>query len=218
MPDYATARLNMVESQIKTNRVNDPRVLDAFLTVPREQYVPKSARGIAYVDEDMPIGNDRHLMEPMILARLVQSAEITPDDLVLVIAANTGYASAIIAQLATTVVTVEEDKAVADAASRVLSDQGIDNAVVVEGPMQEGYPRQGPYDVVLFNGAVSAVPDAIFDQVAEGGRLLAIVSPTGHLGQAILYRKVDGVISHRILFDASAPWLPGFEAKPSFVF
>lgn len=218
MPDYTAARVNMVESQIKTNKVSDPRVQEAFLTVPREEFVPKSARGIAYVDEDIAIGNGRYLMEPMVLARLVQSADVAAEDLVLVIGANTGYSSAIMAHLATTIVTLEQDPELAKLAEHNLSQLGVDNAVVIEGDLTRGYPAQGPYDVILINGSVAEVPVAIFDQLAEGGRMTCVISGDGHLGRATLYQKLQGVVSSRVLFDASAPWLPGFERKPSFVF
>lgn len=217
MVDFATARLNMVESQIRTNKVTDPTLIEAFETVPREDFVPEPLRGVAYVDEDVPLGDGRFVMEPMILARLLQAACPGPDDIALDIGCGTGYGSAILSRMVATVVALESDKALAATANQVLSGLELDNVVVVEGKLTEGYPKQGPYDVILLSGAVAEVPRAIGEQLAEGGRLVAVVE-AGGLGRATLMQRDAGVISSRVLYDAALPLLTGFEAEPGFVF
>ncbi len=218
MVDFAAARSNMVESQIRTNKVTDPHLLDAFETTPRERFVPEPLRGIAYVDEDVALGGERFVMEPMVLARLLQAARPGPGDVALDLGCGSGYATAILSRLVATVVALEVDAALAAAANQTLDELEIDNAVVVEGQLAEGYPKQAPYNVILLNGAVSEVPLAIADQLAEGGRLVTVVSVGAGLGRATLMRRDSGVISSRILCDASVPVLPGFEAAPGFVF
>jgi protein-L-isoaspartate(D-aspartate) O-methyltransferase len=218
MVDFAAARWNMVESQLRTNRVTDLRVLDAFETVPRELFVPEPLRGIAYVDEDVALGGGRFVMEPRVLARLIQAAEPGPEDMALDLGCGSGYATAILSPLVATVVALEHDAALAEAANRTLNTLEIDNAVVVEGPLAEGYPKQAPYNVILLGGAVAEIPEAIADQLAEDGRLVAVVSAGPGLGRATLMRRDGGVISSRVLYDATLPVLPGFEAAPGFVF
>ncbi len=218
MVDFAAARSNMVESQIRTNKVTDPHLLDAFETIPRERFVPEPLRGIAYVDEDVALGGQRFVMEPMVLAKLLQAARPGPGDVALDLGCGSGYATAILSRLVATVVALEVDAALAAAANQTLDELEIDNAVVVEGQLAEGYPKQAPYNVILLNGAVSEVPLAIADQLAEGGRLVTVVSVGAGLGRATLMRRDSGVVSSRILCDASVPVLPGFEAAPGFVF
>lgn len=218
MVDFAAARVNMVESQLRTNKVTDLRLLDAFETVPRELFVPEPLRGIAYIDEDVALGGGRFVMEPRVLARLLQAAEPGPEDMALDLGCGSGYATAILSRLVATVVALEDDAALAAAANRTLGELEIDNAVVVEGRLAEGYPKQAPYNVILLGGAVAEVPAAIADQLAEGGRLVTVVSAGPGLGRATLMRRDGGVISSRVLYDAALPILPGFEAQPGFVF
>jgi protein-L-isoaspartate(D-aspartate) O-methyltransferase len=218
MIDYAAARLNMVEGQIRTNKVTDEAVIDAFLSVPRERFVPPALSGAAYVDEDIPLGGGRWLMEPMVFARLLQLAELGREDTVLEIGCGTGYGTALLSRLAHAVVAVESDPRLAAEARARLAELGCENAAVVEGPLAEGYPGRAPYDAILFSGAVAEVPEAIGRQLAAGGRLLAVVkAPTG-LGQAEVMIRADGVLSRRPVFDAATPLLPGFQREPSFVF
>jgi protein-L-isoaspartate(D-aspartate) O-methyltransferase len=218
MVDFAAARWNMVESQLRTNKVTDLRLLDAFETVPRERFVPEPLRGIAYIDQDVALGDGRFVMEPRVLARLLQAAEPGPDDMALDLGCGSGYATAILSRLAATVVALEDDAALAAAANRTLAELEIDNAVVVEGRLAEGYPKQAPYNVILLGGAVAEIPAAITDQLAEGGRLVTVVSAGPGLGRATLMRRDAGVVASRVLYDAVLPMLPGFEAEPGFVF
>lgn len=216
--DYAAARLNMVESQIRPNRVADPAVIGAMLAVPREQFVPETLRAVAYVDEDIPIGNCRYLMEPMVFARLVQAARITPADTVLEIGAGPGYGSAVLARLARSVIALECDPALVKAAARRLADLAVSNVVVVEGSLAAGHPPAAPYGAIVISGAVQRISEAVIEQLAEAGRLVAVVAPSGGPGKAVLATRVGGIVSTRVIFDAGTPLLPGFDLEPGFVF
>jgi protein-L-isoaspartate(D-aspartate) O-methyltransferase len=211
------ARRNMVDCQLKPNRITDPRLLAAMDTVPREAFVSRNLRGVAYLDETLPVGNGRHLMTPMVLGRLLQVAEIRPTDTVLVVGCATGYGAAITARLAAGVVALECDTVLADAAAEILPDQGGDAVLVERGALGAGSPRHAPYEVILVEGLVDFVPDALLDQLAEGGRLLAVVDDHG-VGKATLWQKQHGRVGQREVFDAAAPRLPGFERVPGFVF
>ena len=215
--DYAAARRNMVDCQIRPNKVTDKAVLDALLSVPRELFVPAGLRGIAYVDEDIEIAPGRCLMEPMVFARLLQLAALRPTDVVLDIGCGTGYSAAVLARLVNTVVAVECDAGLAARATELLAELSIDNAIVLEGPLNRGCPAQGPYDAVFLDGGAATVPAAVLDQLGEGGRLVAVVQRDG-LGRATLMRRAGGILSSRIAFDASVAPLPGFAVEPGFVF
>lgn len=216
--DYSAARLNMVDSQLRPNKVNDPRLVEAFLAVPRDQFVPVGLRGVAYVDKSIPMGNGRYLLEPMVLGRMLQEARIGAGDIVLDIGAGTGYAAAVIGRLAATVVAVESDPVLAAQANQAMQTQGVDNAAIMQGPLAEGWAPQGPYNVIIVEGALTAVPPALFAQLAEGGRLLAVTMSENGMGVARLYEKQGGNVSGRPLFDAAAPVLPGMEARADFQF
>jgi len=215
--DFATARHNMVESQIKPNRVTDPLVIDALAGLPREEFVPDGLQGVAYVDEALDVGGGRYLMEAMILARLLQTAMVESDDMALVVGCGSGYEAAALSRLAGTVVALESDKTVAEHANQVLLGQGIDTVAVVEGDLAGGYPSQQPYDVIFINGSVAEIPAALTAQLAEGGRLVGIVG-SGPFGKATLVTKYDGVVSSRQVFDAGTPALPGLDATKVFSF
>ena len=219
MSDFAAARRNMVDCQLRTNEVVDPRVIAAMEELPREQFVPKARQGIAYVDEDLPIGGGRWLMEPLVLARLAQALEAKPTDTVLDIGCGTGYDAALLGRLAASVVAIESDADLADQASATLSRLACDNVAVVAAPHAAGYPAQAPYDLIFFGGAIAAVPDAIAAQLAPGGRLVAVVRENEAApGRAFLCCKVGSGLSGRPVFDCGTPWLAGFEPQPAFVF
>lgn len=215
--DYAAARQTMVVNQILTNRVTDPLVIAAMEKVPREAFVPEAVKGIAYVDEAVPLGHGRYLMEPLVLARLLQEAQVTANDVVLDIGCGTGYAAALLAKMASTVVALESNTDLAAKATEILAELGIDTVAVVEGPLEEGYPKQAPYDVIFFGGAALQIPAKISDQLADGGRLVAIVAKDGVVRGTVMTRR-KGVLSHREVFDAGTPPLPGFAPEPAFVF
>lgn len=218
MSDYAAARTNMVESQIRPNKVTDGALLDAMLEVPRDLFVPKSLRGIAYVDEDLQVARGRYLIEPMVLARMIDLARIGPDDVVLDVGCATGYSTAVLARLANTVVALESDPALAQQATELLAQLGVDNAVVIETSLADGYPDQAPYQAIIVEGAVAEVPPALTGQLADGGRLMTVLAPTGRMGKATLFRRVGPTIAHREVFDAAVPIVPGFEPRPVFEF
>ena len=218
MIDHAAARRNMVSGQIRTNRVTDERLIEAMEEIPRERFVPHARRGVAYVDEDVEIASGRFLMEPMVLARLLQEAGIGADDVVLDVGCGTGYATAVLSRLAGTVVALDVDGSLAAEAERTLSGVDADNAIVVTGPLAEGYARQAPYDVILLGGAVDHLPPALTDQLAEGGRIVGVLREAGGVGQATLWARHRGALSSRSLFEASLPPLPGIARPVRFEF
>ncbi|MGE0714770.1 MAG: protein-L-isoaspartate O-methyltransferase [Alphaproteobacteria bacterium] len=215
--EYAAARMNMVESQIRPNKVTDPAVIAAFLAVPRERFVPAALKSVAYVDEDVPLGGGRYLVEPMVLGRMLQFAAPRPTDLALEIGSATGYGTAVLAKMAATVVGIEPDAQLVRVANENLTALGVDNAAVLQGEFLAGCPAQAPFDVILFTGAVAAVPPAVEAQLAEGGRLVAVEIVDG-VGRAVLLRRQGGMVSRRVIFDAATPLLPGTGRKPAFVF
>ncbi|MBI3516342.1 MAG: protein-L-isoaspartate O-methyltransferase [Proteobacteria bacterium] len=216
--NYRAARTNMVESQVRTNKVTDQGVIDALLEVPRELFVPAPLRGIAYVDKDLDLGGGRHLMEPMVLARLLQTAALRAGDRVLDIGCGTGYAVALAAGLVRQVVGLEPVQPHARRARELLAELKIANAEIVEGALSSGAPGRGPFDVILLSGSVPEVPAALKGQLADGGRLLAVVKRAIGLGQATLTQRLGEIYSTRVLFDAATPLLPEFEPRESFVF
>lgn len=216
--DLFDARARMVHSQLQPNKVADARVLHAFASIRRELFVPEHLRQVAYIDEDLPLGGGRYLMEPMVAARLLQAAEVEPTDTALVVGAGTGYEAAVTAVLARNVIALEEDLDLARRARAALVDHAIAAVNVVEGPLRDGYRARAPYDVILFGGAVAEVPANIASQLAEGGRLVAVVRPENAVGRATLTRRTGGVLARRVIFDAATPVLPGFSPKPVFEF
>ncbi len=218
MADYDLARRNMVDSQIRTNKVTEGSVISAFLDVPRERFVPPELQTVAYLDEDLTIGSGRHLMEPRVMSRMLQMLAVTKTDVVLDIGCGSGYSSALIAHLAATVVVLESDSAFAARANENFTALGIDNVAVVEGVLTEGYPSQAPYDVIFIGGAIPEIPVAIAEQLAEGGRLGAVVLGASEIAQAMLVTRRNGLLSTRPVFDATVPELPGFTVTTEFVF
>jgi len=215
--DFAVLRHRMVEGQLRTNRVTDEGVIAAIQAVPRELFVPRALRSVAYVDDDVEIAPGRYLMEPMVFARLVQLAEIQPTDLVLDIGCGTGYSAVVLSRLANGVVALECDPDLAQRATELGRELGAANLSVVQGPLEGGHPHQAPYDVIFFDGAVAEIPAAILGQLAEGGRIVAVTSGTG-VGRATLANKSGGQVSSRPVFDAAVRLLPGLGPKPRFVF
>jgi protein-L-isoaspartate(D-aspartate) O-methyltransferase len=218
MTEFGAARAHMIESQLQPNKVIDARVLGAFAGIRRELFVPEHLRVVAYIDEDLPLGGGRYLMEPMVVARLLQAAMIERTDTVLIIGAGTGYEAALAAMLARSVVALEEHPELARRARAALVDHSIASVSVVEGPLPQGYRPRAPYDVVLLCGAIVELPSEIDSQLAEGGRLLAIVKSASGIGRATLKTRTGGVVAQRVLFDAATPLLPSFLPKPAFVF
>jgi protein-L-isoaspartate(D-aspartate) O-methyltransferase len=216
--DSARARLNMVENQLRPNRIDDRPLLDAMLHVPRERFVPKALAGVAYADEDLRFPDGQYLIEPLALARLIQSARVGTEDVVLVLGCATGYAAAVLARLAATVIMLVPDEASATKVEPLLDELGADNVVVITGSdPTAGHPSQAPFDVILLTGSVDKVPLALLNQIGEGGRLVAVVEGE-RVGRGVLSTRVHGVIGQRTLFDAQIPRLAGVRREPEFTF
>ena len=216
--NFSAARYNMVECQIRTNRVIEPSVVRALAEVPRENFVPKPMRGFAYVDEDLALGGGRSLIQPLVLARLIEAAGIASTDVVLNIGDASGYSTAILSKLAQTVVSLECDAELVSKSTAALNDLGIDNAAVVQGTLDQGYPAQAPYDVIIFSGAVGEIPSSICRQLTDGGRLAAVVDGGRGMGRGTLVVRVGDTWGRRQLFDAKVARLPGFAEPTKFVF
>jgi protein-L-isoaspartate(D-aspartate) O-methyltransferase len=218
MSVHETARAHMIESQLRPNRVTDDRVIGAFAQLRRELFVPENLRAVAYIDEDLPVGDGRYLMQPMVAARLLQIAAVEPKETALVVGAGVGYEAALLSLLARSVIALEEHAELARFGRSALVEHGIATASYVEAPLSGGHRQRAPYDVILFGGAVAEVPQEINAQLGEGGRMLAVLRPGGGVGRATVMLRTGGVLAQRVIFDAATPLLPGFVPKPAFVF
>lgn len=219
MTDFALARRNMVDGQLRPNRVTNAQLLAVVGELPRERFLPDALKSVAYSDEDVPLGNGRYLMEPMILARLIQTLQADTKDTALVVASGRGYGAALLARLVKSVVAVEGDAGLAGSSDQTIKALGLENVTLVTGQPEAGVPQTGPYDVILIEGAVRQIPQAVLDQLAEGGRLVTVLAGApGALGVAQLVVKEGGVTSGRPLFDAGTPVLPGFAPPARFTF
>ncbi|NNE84578.1 MAG: protein-L-isoaspartate O-methyltransferase [Alphaproteobacteria bacterium] len=217
---FADARQNMVDNQLRPNKVTDPQILAAMADLPRERFVPKVKQGIAYIDEDIEVAPDRYLMEPVVLARLLQALELTSETTVLNIGCATGYDAALLGRLVGSVVAIESDPALVALASEAINELAIDNVAVIEAPLEQGYAAQAPYDAIFISGAVDEVPPALADKLTPDGRLAVVVGGQEHgiLGRAHLYVRSGDTFSSRPLFDAGTHMLPGFIREQNFVF
>jgi protein-L-isoaspartate(D-aspartate) O-methyltransferase len=215
MTDVAAARQNMVDGQVRTADVTDLRITSAMLEIARERFVPPASAGLAYVDLDLPLGGGRCLLKPMVLAKLIQAADIDPTDHVLDAGCATGYGAAVLGQVAGSVVALEEEEKLAAFASTTLG--GLANVTPVIGPIVAGWERAAPYDVILLEGASEIVPQALCRQLKEGGRLLCVYG-SGPGAKAMIYSRSGDNFGGRPLFDAAASLLPGFAKQPVFAF
>jgi protein-L-isoaspartate(D-aspartate) O-methyltransferase len=215
MTDFSTRRVMMVDTQVRPSDVTKFPIIAAMLAVPREVYVPARMREAAYIGENVNIGAGRVLLEARTLAKMLDALDIQPHELVLDLGCGLGYSTAIIAKLADAVMAVEADEALAAEAQRTLSAEGVDNAAVITGPLAAGAAKHGPYDVITVQGGVEVVPQAIIDQLKDGGRI-ACVFMTGALGEARVGYKSGGNVTWRAVFNASAPVVPGFAASRGF--
>ncbi len=216
MTDFATRRMVMVDTQVRPSDVTKFPVIKALLSVPREAYVPRSLREAAYIGENLAIAPRRVVLEARTLAKLLDALDIQPDEMVLDLGCGLGYSTAVIAQLAEAVIAVEEDAALAAQAEKTLASEGVDNAAVIAGPLARGAARHGPYDVIMVQGAIEMLPQDLSDQLKEGGRI-GCVFMEGALGIARVGYKVDGGVTWRFAFNATAPVMPGFELGRGFV-
>jgi protein-L-isoaspartate(D-aspartate) O-methyltransferase len=217
MIDYAAARLAMVDRQVRPSDVTAYPIIAALLDIPRELFVPETLKPVAYAGEHLPLGEGRVLLDPWSFSKLIETVGVRPTDLVLDVGAARGYTTAVIARLAEAVIALEEDPEMASAAEETLGRLGVDNAVVHSGPLADGAPEHGPYDVILIEGGVGDVPSALTDQLKDGGRIAAIFTE-GTFGQGRLGIKAAGTIAWRRVFDSTAPVLPGFHKAKSFEF
>ncbi|MBU2958050.1 protein-L-isoaspartate O-methyltransferase [Paracoccus sp. 1_MG-2023] len=215
MTDFATRRTMMVDTQVRPNDVFSFPVLDAMLIVPREDFVPASKRGIAYLGENMRISEDRVMLEPRTVGKMLDALDVQPDDMVLDLGCGLGYTAALIARMAEAVVAIEDSEELASEAERCLTEAGIFNVAVLQAALTEGAPKQGPFDAILIEGAVEEIPAGILDQLNEGGRIVALFRE-GSLGVVRMGLMRNGHVSWRYLFNANAPLLPGFVRERGF--
>lgn len=215
--DFVIARQKMVDGQVRTSDVTDQRVIDAMLTVPREAFVPGDRTAMAYLDLDLDVGDNRFLQKPVVVARLLQAAEVRPTDTVLVVGCASGYTAALAARLAERVVATDPDAALVARARAALDKLGLTGVAVAVAPVAEGDPAQAPYDVIVLEGATEIVPDKLYRQLKEGGRLVGVFAD-GDVKRATLVTHSHDDFGSRILFDASARLLPGMQRTPEFVF
>ncbi|MDD4616782.1 MAG: protein-L-isoaspartate O-methyltransferase [Alphaproteobacteria bacterium] len=219
-PDYATARHNMVENQLRATGIIDPRILAVMNEVPREVFVPFTHVGVAYMDDAIKLISGRYLMRPVVFARLLQAAEITPTDGVLELAPATGYSTLVLTRLAASVSSVEPDALLHKEAEKNLAVLAPGKAAVYAGAPVEGCIANAPFDVIFINGSVDYVPEYLFTQLDEGGRLVAVVRSQGiaQNGKIMRFRKIRGEINSEVLFEADAPLAPGFALPRKFEF
>ena len=215
MPDYTARRMMMVDTQVRPSDVTKFPVIDAMLSVKREAFLPRALREAAYVGENLSLGGARVMLEPRTLAKALDALDIRGDELVLDIGSALGYSAAVMATMAQLVVAVEENESMAQEAQSLLLDHGADNAIVHHGPLTAGAPEHGPFDVIMIEGAVEHLPSDLTDQLKDGGRI-ACLFMEGALGVVRIGYKIDGEISWRFSFNASAPVLPGFEKHAAF--
>ena len=215
MTDFAARRTMMVDTQVRPSDVTKFPIIEAMLSVPREDFVPSNLREAAYLGENLGLGEGRVMLEPRTLAKMLDALDVAADELVLDVGAAYGYSSAVIARMAEAVVALEEDESMARDAQDGLMDAGADNAVVHVGPLTGGAPDLGPYDVVMIEGGVSHVPAALTDQLKDGGRIAALFVD-GALGEVRIGYKLDGQVTWRRAFNAGAPVLGGFERHSQF--
>jgi protein-L-isoaspartate(D-aspartate) O-methyltransferase len=216
--DYTDARQRMVDGQIRPNGIRDPRLLRAMRDIPRERFLPPYLAPIAYIDEDIALGSGRVLMEPLVIARLVQFAAVRPGERTLVVGAGTGYGAALLAACGATVTALEEDASLRDIARPALAAYAS-SVVLVAGPLAEGWRDGAPWELVLIEGAVPAVPGLIAEQVRpETGRLVGVLAGGGRTGMAVLGERISAGLTFRPIFDCATPVLPSLMAKPGFVF
>jgi protein-L-isoaspartate(D-aspartate) O-methyltransferase len=210
-----SARFNMIEAQVRVNAVTDPRILAAMDAVAREKFVPRSAQALAYADVPVAVAPGRYLLDPRSFAKMLDLAQVGPDDRVLDVGCGSGYSSAVLGRLAKEVVALEQDADLVRAASELLANvQG--KVELVQGALIEGVKAQGPYDVIFVNGAIETAPETLLGQLAEGGRLVAVLKDGQ--SRAWLFLKENGQVGRRPDFDADVPVLAGFKKAMGFVF
>ncbi len=217
MTDFAAARVAMVDSQVRPSDVTRLSIIQAMLAVPREDFVPAALRPVAYLGEHVPLAPGRVLLDPRIFAKMIDALDLGPDTRVLDVGCGLGYSTAVMARIAGSVLGLEEDGALAANAGGTLNTQGVDNASVQQGTLAAGVQEQAPFDAIIVEGGVETLPEALTDQLAPGGRIVAIFVE-GQSGQVRLGLRTPGGLGWRRIFDATAPLLPGFVRAKAFEF
>jgi protein-L-isoaspartate(D-aspartate) O-methyltransferase len=215
---FEAARANMVNSQIRPNRVNDPHILRALRHLPRERFLPEALSHMAYVDEDVPLGNGRSMLEPMVLARMLEAAQPRENERVLVVAAGAGYGAAVLDACGCKVTALEEDTTLL-ALARIVLPSVAPRVSIVSGPLGAGWPSEAPYDLILIEGAVPAIPAALADQLApHSGRLIGAMRADGRITQTVIGERTKAGFRTTKLFDCATPMLPALREAPVFEF
>jgi protein-L-isoaspartate(D-aspartate) O-methyltransferase len=217
MIDFTAARQAMVDCQVRPSDVTRYAIIEAMLWAPRELFVPKTRRDVAYAGAEIELAPGRVMLEPRTFAKMLEAAAIGSDDLVLDLAPGTGYSTAVIARMAEAVIAIELDADLADRAQTLLGEFEVDNAVVSQGDPAAGDAAHGPYDVIFIDGAVAALPESLVGQLKQGGRLVALFRQGG-VGQCCVLTRAGAGMSRRYVFDADAPLLAGFEQVTEFAF
>ena len=217
--DFKIARKNMVENQIRANKVTSLNVINAFLDVPREKFVPDALQEISYVDEDIQLSRNRFMMKPMILARLFQSLNLKGNENILHVGSNSGYGSAILSRMCSSVISLESDKKLFETSIHTFSNMGFDNVVPLHGSMENGVEKEAPFDIIFIEGSIETEPKSLFGQLNENGKLIAIIRPANiKIGKAKLFFKISNEIGLENLFDAQVSKLSIFKSKTKFLF
>lgn len=217
MTDLALARHYMVENQLRTNKIDEPRLVAALSTIPRELFLPKRLRRVAYIDDDIDLGNGRHLIEPLALAKMLQASAPRAGEVALVVGCGTGYSSAVMARLVATVFHLVADESEVATVKSLMEEAGCDNVVVQVAAAGEGLPAQAPFGVILLAGSVPAVPEKLASQLEEGGRLACIVA-SGYNGKVTIRKRVGETAGDLTPFDAWIPRLEALQARAGFAF
>ena len=217
--DFKIARKNMVENQIRANKVTSLNVINAFLDVPREKFVPDALQEISYVDEDIQLSRNRFMMKPMILARLFQSLNLKGNENILHVGSNSGYGSAILSRMCSSVISLESDKKLFETSIHTFSNMGFDNVVPLHGSMENGVEKEAPFDIIFIEGSIETEPKSLFGQLNENGKMIVIIRPANiKIGKAKLFFKISNEIGLENLFDAQVSKLSIFKSKTKFSF
>lgn len=217
MTDFAKSRVAMVDRQVRPSDVTSYPIIDAMLRIPRERYTPAALRDVAYAGAPLALGPGREMPDARNFAKMLDAANIGPDDLVLDLAPGLGYSTAVIAHIAAAVIAIEPDEAMAEKAASILAAEEVENAIISHGDAAKGDAAHGPYDAILINGAISGPPVSLLSQVKDGGRIIAI-EMNGANGRAVAFVRDGDRFDVKPLFAATAPVIPGFEAEEAFAF
>ncbi|WP_425100032.1 protein-L-isoaspartate O-methyltransferase family protein [Tropicibacter sp. S64] len=215
MTDFATRRRMMVDTQVRPSDVTEFPIIDAMLNVPREVFVPREKIEAAYADAPVDLGGGRVLLEPRTFAKMLDALNLTNRDFVLDLGVGYGYSAAVIARIAEAVVAVESDESRIDEAQTLLTDIHADNVILHAAPLTEGAAEHGPYDAIIVEGGVEELPEALLDQLKDGGRI-AVIFMQNALGTVRIGHKIDGAVTWRFAFNGTAPVLSGFEKQAAF--